>query len=79
MQGHLLALQTQLSALQQRKDQRFRYTVYQKTFAATKGAPLCRLRTAAETVSLHVTLLAHGCPLQVIVVAVGFNERTVEA
>jgi hypothetical protein len=28
-------------------------------------------------VSLVVTLLAHGCPLQAIVVAFGFDERTV--
>src|SRR5438105_11407526 len=30
-----------------------------------------------ETVSLVVTLLAHGCPLQAIVAAFGFDERTV--
>jgi hypothetical protein len=38
---------------------------------------LYRLRTAAETVTLVVTLLAHGCPPQAIVVAFGFDERTV--
>ena len=38
-----------------------------------------RLRTSAETVPLVVTLLAHGCPLQALVVAVGFDERTVAA
>jgi IS1 family transposase len=36
-----------------------------------------RLRTAAETVSLVVTLLAHGCPVQAIVAAFGFDERTI--
>ena len=36
-----------------------------------------RLRTAAETVTLVVTLLAHGCPPQAIVAAFGFDERTV--
>ena len=36
-----------------------------------------RLRTAAETVTLVVTLMAHGCPLHAIVVAFGFEERTV--
>src|SRR4030095_16306903 len=36
-----------------------------------------RLRTAAETVSLVVTLLAHGCPVQAIVAAFGVDERTV--
>src|SRR4029453_12350177 len=36
-----------------------------------------RLRTAAETVRLVVTLLAHGCPVQAIVASFGFDERTV--
>jgi hypothetical protein len=36
-----------------------------------------RLRTSAETVVLVVTLLAPGCPLQAIVAALGFDERTV--
>jgi IS1 family transposase len=38
---------------------------------------LYRLRPPAETVSLVVTLMAHGCPLQAIVVAFGYDERTV--
>ena len=45
--------------------------------APRKARPLYRLRTSAETVSLVVTLLAHGCPLQASVVAYGFDERTV--
>jgi transposase-like protein len=60
-----------------RKDQRFVCTTCHKTFSATKGTALYRLRTPAATVSLVVTLLAHGCPLQAIVVAFGFDERTV--
>jgi transposase-like protein/IS1 family transposase len=60
-----------------RQDQRFLCTECHKTFSATKGTAFYRLRTAAETVSLVVTLLAHGCPLQAIVVAFGFDERTV--
>ena len=36
-----------------------------------------RLRTSAETVSLVVTRMAHGCPRQAIVVAFGDDERTV--
>ena len=35
------------------------------------------LRTPAETVSLVVTQMAHGCPRQAIVVAFGDAERTV--
>jgi transposase-like protein len=59
------------------KDKRFLCTACQKTFRATKGTAFYRLRTSAETVSLVVTLLAHGCPLQAIVVAFGYDERTV--
>ena len=60
-----------------RKDKRFMCTECHKTFSATKGTAFYRLRTSAETVSLVVTLLAHGCPLQAIVVAFGYDERTV--
>jgi transposase-like protein/IS1 family transposase len=60
-----------------RKDQRFICTQCRKTFTATKGTAFYRLRTSAETVPLVVTLMAHGCPLQAIVVAFGFDERTV--
>ena len=62
-----------------RKGQRFICTQCRKTFAATKGTAFYRLRTPAETVVLVLTLLAHGCPLQAIVVAFGFDERTVAA
>jgi transposase-like protein/IS1 family transposase len=62
-----------------RKEKRFICTACQKTFAATKGTAVYRLRTPAATVALVLTLLAHGCPLQAIVVAFGFDERTVAA
>ena len=62
-----------------RKDKRFICTACRKTFTATKGTAFYRLRTPAETVALVRTLLAHGCPLQAIVVAFGFDERTVAA
>ena len=61
------------------KDHRFVCTECHKTFSARTGTALYRLRTSAETVSLVVTLLAYGCPLQAIVVAFGFDERTVAA
>jgi transposase-like protein len=60
-----------------RKEQRFICHECQQTFSATKGTVFYRLRTSAETVVLIVTLLAHGCPLQAIVAAFGFDERTV--
>src|SRR5437588_3983597 len=59
------------------KEQRFICHECHTTFSATKGTVFYRLRTAAETVSLVVTLLAHGCPVQAIVAACGFDERTV--
>src|SRR6266581_7416718 len=59
------------------KEQRFICHECHKTFSATKGTAFYRLRTAAETVSLVVTLLAHGCPVQAIVVAFGLDERTI--
>ena len=60
-----------------RKDKRFVCTECHKTFSATKGTAFYRLRTAAETVTLVMVLLAHGCPPQAIVAAFGFDERTV--
>lgn len=58
---------------------RYRCVACGRTFAARTGTPFYRLQTAVETVTLVVTLLAHGCPLQAIVAAFGFDERTVAA
>src|SRR2546423_742084 len=59
------------------KEQRFICHACHKTFSARTGTVFYRLRTSAETVVIVVTLLAHGCPLQAIVAAFGFDERTV--
>src|SRR5207245_4049615 len=59
------------------KEQRFICHACHKTFSARTGTVFYRLRTSAETVVLVVTLLAHGCPVQAIVAAFGFDERTV--
>jgi transposase-like protein len=59
------------------KEQRFICKQCGKTFAARKGTPFYRLRECQEVVTLVVTLLAHGCPLQAIVAAFGLDERTV--
>src|SRR2546429_6309645 len=59
------------------KEQRFICHECHKTFSATTGTVFYRLRTSAETVVLVVPLLAHGCPVQAIVAAFGFDERTV--
>jgi transposase-like protein len=62
-----------------RKDRRFICAQCHKTFAVTHGTVFYRLHTSAETVALVVTLMAHGCPLQAIVAAFGYDERTVAA
>ena len=60
-------------------EHRYRCLTCRQTFAATTGTPFYRLQTAAETVTLVLTLLAYGCPLQAIVAAFGFDDRTVPA
>ena len=59
------------------KEQRFVCKECRKTFSATKGTVFYRLRTSVESVVIVVTLLAHGCPGQAMVAALGFDERTV--
>jgi transposase-like protein/IS1 family transposase len=61
------------------KERRFICRQCGQTFTERAGTPFYRLRTPSETVTLVVTLLAHGCPLQAIVAAFGFDERTVAA
>src|SRR5215472_6585958 len=61
------------------KEQRFICHACHQTFSARKGTVFYRLRPSTETVVLVMTLLAHGCPLQAIVAACGFDERTVAA
>lgn len=59
------------------KKRRYRCTVCKKTFTETKGTLAYRLHTDLNVVTVVVTLLACGCPVQAIVVAFGFDERTV--
>jgi IS1 family transposase len=66
-------------SIHSQKEKRFLCTACRKTFTRTKGTALYRVRTAADTISLVVTLMAHGCPLQAIVVAFRIDERTVAA
>src|SRR5215210_3681035 len=60
-----------------RKEQRYCCSTCGRTFAATPGTPFYRLRTATDMVTVVLSLLCHGCPLQAIVAAFGFDERTV--
>jgi len=58
-------------------EHRYRCSICGQTFAATKGTPFYRLRTAADLVTIVLTLLCHGWPLQAIVAAFGLDERPV--
>jgi transposase-like protein len=59
------------------KEKRYICDVCKETFTTTKGTIFYRLRTAPETVMEVMVLLANGCPIQAIVKAFGFDERTV--
>jgi transposase-like protein len=65
------------SRVHRRREHRYRCSTCGATFAATRDTPYFRLRTPAERVTLVVTLLCHGCPLQAIVAAFGLDERTI--
>jgi transposase-like protein/IS1 family transposase len=58
---------------------RWRCTPCTKTFTARQGTPFFGLKTDPATVTLVVTLLAFGCPLQAIVHAFEIDARTVAA
>ena len=59
-------------------EQRCYCHVCEKTFSIKKGTIFYRLKTDPVQVMLVITLLAYGCPLQAIVAAFGFDERTVK-
>lgn len=60
------------------KERRCICNVCGKSFAVTKGTLFYRLRTDPQIVMWVIVLLAYGCPLQAIVQAFGFDERTVK-
>ena len=62
-----------------RAERRYKCTTCGRTFAATRGTPFYRKRTAPDVMTMVLTLLTHGCPLQAIVAAFGLDERTVAA
>jgi hypothetical protein len=59
------------------KRPRYRCQVCKKTFSARAGTMMEGLRTEEKTILTVITLLAYGCPLQAIVHAYGFDERTI--
>ena len=60
------------------KEKRCHCKACDKSFAVTKGTLFYRLRTDPQTVMCVIVLLANGCPLQAVVKAFGFDERTVK-
>lgn len=60
------------------KEQRYRCTLCHKSFSARQGTPLYRRHTPQDTITLVITLVAHGCPIPAIVAAFGFQARTVQ-
>jgi len=60
-------------------EQRCYCQVCERTFSVTKGTLFYRLKTDPVQVMLVISLLAHGCPVQAIVAALGFDERTVKS
>jgi len=61
------------------KEKRCRCDVCDQTFATSKGTLFYRLRTDPQLVIWVITLLAYGCPVQAVVKAFGFDERTVKS
>ena len=61
------------------KEKRCICEVCEQTFATSKGTLFYRLRTDPQLVMWVVVLLAYGCPVQAIVKAFGFDERTVKS
>lgn len=59
------------------KEKRCHCNVCDTTFAISKGTLFYRLRTDPQLVMWVIVLLAYGCPLQAVVKAFGFDERTV--
>ena len=60
-----------------RKERRYLCSACGRTFAATRDTPFYRLKKSLDLVTIVVTLLCHGCPVQAVVAAFGLDERTV--
>lgn len=61
------------------KEQRCKCKTCGKTFSVRHGTALYGIKKDAELFVMVVTLLAFGCPVQAIVMAMGLDERTVRA
>lgn len=60
-----------------RKERRYICHACKRTFAATSGTLLYRLKQPLDLVVLVLTLLAYGCPTTALIAAFGLDERTI--
>src|SRR3954451_6394810 len=60
-----------------RKERRYLCSTCGRTFAATRDTPFYRLKKSLDLVTVVVTRLCHGCPVQAVVAAFGLDQRTV--
>src|SRR3954466_161620 len=60
-----------------RKERRYLCSSCGRTFAATRDTPFYRLKKSLDLVTVVVTRLCHGCPVQAVVAAFGLDQRTV--
>ncbi len=56
---------------------RYRCAACGRTFSARRCTPFYRLHHPAALMVVVLTLLAHGCPVPAVVLALGLDERTV--
>src|SRR3954466_11683702 len=61
------------------KEQRYRCKCCGRTFSESYGTAYYRVKKAHSLLTVVVTLLAYGCPIQAIVRAFELDERTVWA
>jgi transposase-like protein len=61
------------------KKRRYKCRMCGKTFSETTGTAMYGLKKSATMFVMVVTLLAHGCPVQAIVMAFGLDDETVRA
>lgn len=59
------------------REKRCHCNVCGQSFAISKGTLFYRLRTDPQIVMWVIVLLAYGCPVQAVVKAFGFDERTI--
>ncbi len=59
-----------------RKEERYRCAVCGKTFSVRKGTMVYWKKTPEVVIQVVVTLLAHSCPVNAIVVAFGLKVET---